>query len=119
MKKIILLFTLIFTTITFAQKDFDVVFKNVNVVSLEGETVLKNQNVGIKDGLILVIENAKKSKLKGDKEYDLNGKYIMPALADAHVHFPKTAEEMPRFFEMNLVNGITKLRSMRGEWVHT
>jgi hypothetical protein len=49
---------------------------------------------------------------------DLKGKYIMPSLADAHVHFPENEEELERFLNLNLINGVTKIRSMRGDWNH-
>ncbi|BCY27572.1 amidohydrolase family protein [Flavobacterium okayamense] len=118
MQKIILLLILTLTQLLFSQQKYDVVFKNVNIVSMENEQVLYNQNIAIIAGKIIVIENAKKSKLKGEKEYDLKGQFIMPSLADAHVHLPEKEEELQRFFELNLINGVTKLRSMRGDWKH-
>jgi hypothetical protein len=42
----------------------------------------------------------------------------MPSLADAHVHLPETEEELLQMFDLNLINGVTKLRSMRGDWKH-
>ena len=119
MKKAIILFTLLFANHIFSQEIHDVVFKNCHVVSMETNQVLQNQNIAIQNGLIVKIENSKKSKLKGKKEIDLAGKYIMPSLADAHVHLPEKEEELERFLELNLVNGVTKIRSMRGEWHHT
>lgn len=119
MQKIILFLVLSITQFVFSQNQYDVVFKNVNVVTLQGDQVLLNQNIAVKDGKIVVIEKTKKSKLKGQKEYDLKGQYIMPSLADAHVHLPEKEEDLQRFFELNLINGVTKLRSMRGDWKHS
>ncbi|WP_396148111.1 amidohydrolase family protein [Flavobacterium sp.] len=85
---------------------------------MESDKVLFNQNIVILNGKIMVIENAKKSKLKAEKTIDLKGKYIMPSLADAHVHLPETEEELLQMFDLNLINGVTKLRSMRGDWKH-
>ena len=118
MQKIILFFVLAITQTLFSQTTFDLVFKNVNIVSMENDKVLLNQNIAILNGKIMVIENAKKSKLKGEKIIDLKGKYIMPSLADAHVHLPENEEELQRMFDLNLINGVTKLRSMRGDWKH-
>ena len=118
MKKIILFLVLCLSQLLFSQQQYDVVFKNVNIVSMENDKVLYNQNIAIKNGKIAVIENAKKSKLKGEKEYDLKGQFIMPSLADAHVHLPENEEEVERFFSLNVINGVTKLRSMRGDWKH-
>ena len=118
MQKIILFFVLAITQTLFSQTTFDLVFKNVNIVSMENDKVLLNQNIAILNGKIMVIENAKKSKLKAKKTIDLKGKYIMPSLADAHVHLPENEEELQRMFDLNLINGVTKLRSMRGDWKH-
>lgn len=118
MQKIILFFVLAITQTLFSQTTYDLVFKNVNIVSMENDKVMENQNIAILNGKIMVIENAKKSKLKGEKIIDLKGKYIMPSLADAHVHLPENEEELQRMFDLNLINGVTKLRSMRGDWKH-
>lgn len=119
MKNILLLATVLCAQLLFSQNQkYDLVFKNVNIVSMESNKVLENQNIAISNGKIVAIENAKKSKLKALKTIDLNGKYIMPSLADAHVHLPETEEELQRMFDLNLINGVTKLRSMRGDWKH-
>lgn len=67
MQKIILFLVLSITQFVFSQNQYDVVFKNVNVVTLQGDQVLLNQNIAVKDGKIVVIEKTKKSKLKGRK----------------------------------------------------
>ena len=118
MQKITLFLALALSQLVFSQKSYDLVFKNVNIVSMENDKVLENQNIAILNGKIVVIENAKKSKLKAAKTIDLKGKFIMPSLADAHVHLPETEEELQRMFNLNLINGVTKLRSMRGDWKH-
>lgn len=119
MKKFLFLATVLISQNILSQKQkYDLVFKNANIVSMENDKVLENQNIALLNGKIVVIENAKKSKLKAAKTIDLKGKYIMPSLADAHVHLPETEEELKRMFELNLINGVTKLRSMRGDWKH-
>lgn len=118
MQKIILFLILAITQTLFSQTSYDLVFKNVNIVSMENDKVLENQNIAILKGKIVVIENSKNSKLKAEKTIDLQGKYIMPSLADAHVHLPATEEELQKMFDLNLINGVTKLRSMRGDWKH-
>ena len=119
MKKFLFLATVLISQNILSQKQkYDLVFKNANIVSMENDKVLENQNIAISNGKIVAIENAKKSKLKAEKTIDLKGKYIMPSLADAHVHLPETEEELQRMFDLNLINGVTKLRSMRGDWKH-
>ena len=119
MKKFLFLATVLISQNILSQKQkYDLVFKNANIVSMENEKVLVNQNIAILDGKIVAMENAKKSKFRAEKYIDLKGKFIMPSLADAHVHLPETEEELKRMFELNLINGVTKLRSMRGDWKH-
>ena len=119
MQKTILFVALLLVQLIYAQQEkYDVVFKNVKLVSLDKNTITELQSVAVTKGKILVIENTKKSKLKGVKEFDLKGHYIMPSLADAHVHLPEEETDLKRFFELNLINGVTKLRSMRGDWKH-
>lgn len=119
MQKLLLFIVLGLVQHTFCQnKEYEIVFKNVNIVSMENEKLLLDQNIAISNGKIIAMENAKKSNLKGTKTIDLKGKYIMPSLADAHVHLPEKEEDLKRFFELNLINGVTKLRSMRGDWKH-
>ena len=119
MKKFLFLATVLISQNILSQKQkYDLVFKNANIVSMENDKVLENQNIAISNGKIVAIENAKKSKLKAEKTIDLKGKYIMPSLADAHVHLPETEEELQSMFDLNLINGVTKLRSMRGDWKH-
>lgn len=95
----------------------DYLFKNISIVSLNDEVVLENKNVLVKDGKILDIFDSI-SELKVTHVIDLKGKFLMPALADAHVHLPKKESELEKFFILNLINGVTKLRSMRGDWKH-
>jgi hypothetical protein len=119
MKKTIILLLLIITNVLFAQSQTnDFIFKNVNIITLENETVLKNQSIVIKDGKIIAIQNTKECKYNAKETINLKGKYIMPTMADAHVHLPEKEEDLKRFFELNLINGVTKLRSMRGDWRH-
>ena len=50
---------------------------------------------------------------------DGTGKYLIPGLADMHVHFPDEKEmSLNEFFKLNLAAGVTTLRSMRGESRH-
>ncbi|MDO5607015.1 MAG: hypothetical protein Q4G08_01040 [Capnocytophaga sp.] len=104
--------TFFYATVTAQQADY--IFKNVHIVSVENGTVLKNRTLAIKGGRI--IEIAKKSKLASSITIDGQGMYLMPSLADAHVHLPNDELDMENFLLLNLANGVTKLRSMRGEW---
>lgn len=115
MIRIIVFILLLTSKLIFAQQQPDYVFQNVNVVSMQENAVLKQQYVAILNGKIVEIST---KKIKGKTMIDLKGKYIMPSLADAHVHFPENEEELERFLNLNLINGVTKIRSMRGDWKH-
>lgn len=97
----------------------DLVIRNVSLITMKSDTVILNQDVIIKDGKIASISDSKTTHHKNILVIDGNGKYMMPSLADAHVHFPKDDIEMKRVMDLYLINGVTKLRSMRGDWKHT
>lgn len=120
MKKSLLAIVLVVVSqIAFAQKQTaDYIVKNVSVVPMNSTIILKNQDVVIFDGKIIEIGKTGKIKAQAKQVIDGKGKYIMPSLADAHVHLPETEEELDKFFALNLLNGVTKLRSMRGVWEH-
>ena len=96
----------------------NMVIKNVSVLSMVSNDVKENQDVVIKDGKISSISAAKNTAYKDVLILDGAGKYIMPSLSDAHVHFPEEESQMERIMELYLINGVTKLRSMRGDWNH-
>lgn len=96
----------------------DLVIKNVSVIQMIEDKVLLNQDVVVKDGKIFSIEDTENRAYENMFVVDGLGKYIMPSLADAHVHLPKEKEDLDKFLKLNLINGVTKLRSMRGAWDH-
>lgn len=120
MKKYAPLLTILFYTVfSMAQRsEPDFLIENVSIVPMTGDEVLHNQNVLVKDAIIIRIEPTTKKRIKVKKVIDGKGKYIMPSLADAHVHFPETEAKMERVMTLYLINGVTKLRSMRGDWKH-
>lgn len=97
----------------------DLVIKNVSVVTMKANEVFKNQDIVINDGKIVSISDAKKTEYQNMVEINGTDKYIMPSLTDAHVHFPETETEMEHMMKLYLINGVTKLRSMRGDWNHS
>lgn len=119
MYKLISFLFLFISQVVSAQVEYDKVFNNVNIVTLDGIKILYGCSIGILDGKIASISNEKNKKLSGKIIFDLNGQYIMPSLSDAHVHFPETEAEMEHMLKFYILNGITKLRSMRGDWKHS
>src|SRR5690554_5364496 len=92
----------------------DYIFKNVNIITMNDDKIIEKQTVVIKDGKI--IEIADKTEHTSENIIDAKGKFLLPTMADAHVHFPENDEELEKVMKLNLINGVTKLRSMRGDW---
>ena len=82
-----------------------VVFSGVNVVTTDGRGVLENQSVGISDGVITAIGPAAQTAAPpGATVVDGDGRYLMPGLADMHVH-PRVAGEYISY----LAHGVTTI----------
>ena len=65
-----------------------VFIKNINVIDVENKKVLTGYNVVALDGKIVSVDKDKTFKLPpGTEVIDGSGKYLMPGLSDAHVHF--------------------------------
>ncbi|HEU4797103.1 MAG TPA: amidohydrolase family protein [Pyrinomonadaceae bacterium] len=98
-------------------------FTNVNVIPFDRERVLTGQTVIVRDGRIAEIGAADKTKVPaGALQIDGNGKYLMPGLADMHVHlYPGTGQQddlASQQFQMFLANGVTTIRNMIGKQEH-
>ncbi len=87
----------------------DYLFENVNVVPLNEEIVLSNQNVAVRDGKIVGILD-QSSDVIADERIDGSGRYMMPGLADMHIHVRFDPQTM---FNLFLANGVTTIRNMR------
>ncbi len=125
LKKLLTLFLILsFLTNSFGQSKSEIsqaeyVFRHVNVLPISSETTLKNQIVGIQNGKITFISNDNFPEKLKTKAQIIQGKdkYLMPGMADMHCHFPEK-KEIKNYFLMNLLAGVTHLRSMRGELKH-
>jgi len=95
------------------------IVEDVNVITLKDKDPVSHCDVFIVDGVIEDITKHGKRKKK-EEDYQLvdgSGKYLLPGYADAHVHLPDSTF-LGDFFLMQLINGVTTLRSMRGEDWH-
>lgn len=76
----------------------------------------ENQTIIIKEGKIKVIVSSSELKLSSKNHIiDGTGKYIMPGLWDAHVHFAYKENLAPSMFDLFLAYGITSVRDTGGE----
>lgn len=74
------------------------------------------QTVIIKDGKILRIAPTAELKLSSSNTIiDGTGKFLMPGLWDAHIHFAYIEELAPRMFDLFLIYGITSVRDTGGK----
>jgi imidazolonepropionase-like amidohydrolase len=89
------------------------VITNVSVVAMTSEEILENRDVVITGGRITaIVEAGTYSPGGGDRVIDGNGKYLIPGLADMHVHLYifDEGDELPLF----IANGVTTVKDCNG-----
>lgn len=89
-------------------------FVNVTVIPMDSEQVLEDHTVLVRDGLIESVQPSGRVKVpKGTRVIDGSGKYLVPGLADMHVHMWSEGD-----FILFLANGVTTVRNMWGSPQH-
>lgn len=89
----------------------DVALVNVNVLPMSGEELLVRQTVVVRQGRIASIGPTEEiSPPKGIPAPDVAGAYVLPGLADMHVH----SGQNPLALSLFLANGVTTIREMAG-----
>jgi imidazolonepropionase-like amidohydrolase len=99
----------------------EIVIRSVNIIPMDKERVIENQDVLIKDGKIMAIENSGKIKHgKNALVIEANGKFLIPGLAEMHAHVPQgdNLEPMKEVLKLFIVNGVTTIRGMLGHPKH-
>jgi len=99
----------------------EIVFRSINVVPMDKESINNNQDVVIKNGKITAIGNT--GKIQYDKNalvIDARGKYLIPGLAEMHAHVPPVddLEPMKDVLMLFALNGVTTIRGMLGHPRH-
>jgi len=99
-----------------------ILLKNINVIPMTSEIVLRKKDVKIENGIIVAIEPAG-SKLKGDITINDPGLYLTPGLSEMHAHIPTPdesnhEENVKETLFLYLANGITTIRGMLGAPYH-
>ena len=88
------------------------VFRNVNVVPMDREVVLKNMTVVVRGDKIAVIGKTEDVAVPhGANMIDGQGKYLLPGLMDMHVHLDLDSD---RRLGLYLAHGVTTVRNMAG-----
>ncbi len=89
--------------------------ENVGIIHPE-DGLIEGQTVIVKGEKILKVGYANELQLSPEnKIIDGTGKYLMPGLWDAHVHFAYMEELAPSMFDLFLGYGITSVRDTGGE----
>jgi imidazolonepropionase-like amidohydrolase len=91
-----------------------IAFTNVNVVPMDSERVLEDQVVVVKEGLITAVGPAGEVTIPDGAEIvDGQGGYLMPGLADMHMHIQiDSAYDDPKQLLFFLSQGTTTVRSL-------
>ena len=90
-------------------------FTNVNLVPMTGEKIIENQTVLIEGTKIVAIGGSDALRIpEGARVIDGNGAYLMPGLADMHMHTRQDWEDQDVWpvhpLNLYLANGVTTIR---------
>ncbi|MBN1968170.1 MAG: amidohydrolase family protein [Candidatus Delongbacteria bacterium] len=86
------------------------IIKNINIIPMNTEILLKNYNLIIEGEKIQSISpNISTEELSDSIVIDGTGKYLIPGLSDMHIHL-NTEEDLT----LALVNGVTTVRNVFG-----
>jgi len=90
---------------------YDCLIKNITVIPMDHEMVMKNYDVLIRNGLITDIR--KNISISSDelKIIDGSNKYLIPGLSDMHLHFWSDSTTLGLY----LANGVTTIRCASGK----
>jgi imidazolonepropionase-like amidohydrolase len=105
------------TNLVLAQGPITTAFVNVNVIPMDTERVLENQTIIIEGDRITAIGTVDEVTVPvGAQVVEGEGAYLMPGLADMHMHFgafPFEAEERP--LKLFIANGVTTVRDLSSQ----
>lgn len=88
---------------------------NANVLPMDRNTVLANHTVLIREGLIQQVDSNVRVRIPaGATRIDAGGKFLIPGLADMHIHMVGPRPMLEDLLKMYLVNGVTTVLNMRG-----
>jgi imidazolonepropionase-like amidohydrolase len=86
------------------------VFEHVTVLPMDGRDSLSDQTVVIRDGIIQRVTPSARARVPdGAVRIDGRGRWLMPGLADMHVH-PYDTDGLPSY----LAHGVTTIAVMHG-----
>ncbi|RYY42493.1 MAG: hypothetical protein EOO06_21110, partial [Chitinophagaceae bacterium] len=86
MKRLLLFAMLLISAKLFAQTNEVVSITNVSLIDVEKQKIIPKATVQFANGRIQNIATGKKA-VSSDKVIDGTGKYLLPGMTDAHIHF--------------------------------
>jgi imidazolonepropionase-like amidohydrolase len=89
------------------------VLKNVHILTMVDDSILKNKNLYLENGKITHIQDDSLKIRNGYAQINAKGKFIMPGLIDMHAHI-FDRNDLPQY----LSYGITTVRNMMGFPMH-
>src|SRR6185436_5921907 len=88
--------------------------EHVSVIPMDREIVVADQTIVVRDGLITALGPAAKIQIpEGAQRIDGRDRFLMPGLADMHVH---VWDENDLY--LFVANGVTTVRNMFGAELH-
>jgi len=110
--KLLILVNLVIVVQIFGQR---IIVKNVNIIPINQNIVLKNKSILIENGKIIKIDDFKKLELeKTEKIINAKNKYLIPGLADMHVHLHEK-KYLDTLLLLNISAGVTQIRIMNSD----
>ena len=99
-----------------------VVFQNVTILAMDADRVVARQTVVVRGSTIESVSDARRSPPPpGAFVIDGTGQFLMPGLADMHIHLPGPTAPAGRAESelfLYVANGVTTARSMAGVDAH-
>ena len=89
--------------IALGNKKASLVLKNCRIIDVFSHGIEEN-DIAIHDGIIIGI-----GKYEGEKEIDLNGKYVSPGFIDGHVHIESSMLTPSEFSKLVIPKGTTRI----------
>lgn len=116
---VFLAFAAIFVITECAAAEAVVVFRNVNVVPMDSERVLENQFVIVRGDRISKIAGVAVVEIPDRATViDAEGMFLIPGLADMHVHFGVPQGDNEQMLKAYVAAGVTTVLNMNGQPGH-
>jgi imidazolonepropionase-like amidohydrolase len=90
------------------------VLDGVHLVDVDGDSLLRDRAIVVRDGRIVAIERAGAGPRRGARRVDLKGRYVIPGLWDMHVHLLSASriDAVQRQLHQLLGYGVLGVRDM-------